>query len=53
MTVALLACSYIHVIKNQCHSFYTREFTHILLYSTETESKKPLWGGGGEEEVEG
>lgn len=49
MTVALLACSYIHVIKNQCHSFYTREFTHIL-YSTETESKKPLWGGGGEEE---
>lgn len=44
--MCLLACSYIHVIKNQCQSFYTREkFTWRLLYSIKSEREKPLWGG--------
>lgn len=54
-TVYPLACSYIHFIKNQCHSFYTSHL-HVYYFTAQKPRGKSLsgvggrsalWGGGG------
>lgn len=45
-TVYPLACSYIHFIKNQCHSFYTSHL-HVYYFTAQKPRGKSLSGAGG------